>query len=755
MKKILLFFLPPLLLITACGSSDQGPGAYLDPGLPAEQRVELLLKEMTTEEKIGQLCMYVWEGRTNSANIDEAVDDQIEQWALGELIRQGKMGSAIKVPTYAECNVIQEFASQSRLKIPVLITEDGIHGHGMYEGATTIYATAIGIASSFDTTMANRVAQYTAREMRASGYHLTYSPNIEVVRDSRWGRTGETFGEDPLLVSMMGRAMIHGYQGKDFGEPENLLSCAKHFVGGGISITGLNAAPADVSERTMYEIFFPPFQEAVRAGVFTLMPAHNEINGIPCHAHQEYLDGLIRKTWGFNGFYISDWKDIGRLYSTHRIVGSLKDASVKAFLSGVDVHMHGPGFYDHIREAQEEGLVPISRIDEAVRKVLYAKFRLGLFENRLADPRKVKSTLLRQEHLDLALETARKSMVLLKNENDVLPLEKNIGSVFITGANANTQAVLGDWAKFQPDANVITILEGISGIVSSGTKIDYLVSDGYREISPVVLEQAASRARLSDVAIVVVGENSIRFGDSMTSGENLDRPTLELTGDQLKLVQSVESAGKPVIVVFVNGGPIASPWIVEHCEGILEAWEPGMFGGQAVAEVLFGDYNPGGRLPISIPHSVGHIQSFYNHKPSVAHSGRRHFFDSETEPLYSFGHGLSYTSFDYSGLELPGSMDRNDDLPLRVSIRNTGDMAGDETILIYMNDMISSVTTPSRKLVAFRRIHLKPGEKKEVECIIENGQFGFYDEKMRYIVEPGEFEVIIGDRIISRSVMMR
>ena len=743
-----------ICFLAACNKTDKTPGAYLNPELHVEQRIELLLNEMTIEEKIGQLCMYVWRPRQESSNVDEAVQGHLQLKEIDELILHGKLGSLIKVPTYEACNYIQEIALQSRLKIPIIITEDGIHGHGMYEGATTIYPTEIGIASCFDTTLAYNIAKFTAREMRATGYHLNYSPNIEVVRDPRWGRTGETFGEDPFLVSMMGRAMVRGYQGKDFSEPENMVSCAKHFVGGGISITGINAGPADISERTLHEIFFPPFREAVNAGIYTLMPAHNEINGIPCHAHTEYLTNLIRDKWGFDGFYISDWNDVERLYSSHRITESWKDASITAFLSGIDMHMHGPGFYNHIIEGYEEGLIPIERINEAVRKILYVKFQLGLFENRFVDSENVYKTLLNQEHVDLALETARKSMVLLKNENNLLPLDKNIGSVFITGANANNQAIIGDWAKFQPEGNIITVLEGIKSIVSPQTKVDYLVSESYLEISPTTLAQAASRARLSDIAIVAVGENSIRFGDAMTSGENLDRPTLELIGDQLKLVQAVESAGKPVIVVFVNGGPIASPWIVEHCEGILEAWEPGMFGGQAIAEVIFGEYNPGGKLPITVPQSEGHIQSFYNHKPS-ANPGRRKFFNSENTPLFKFGHGLSYTQFTYSELELPERIGLNVDLEMSVKVQNTGQMAGDEVILVYLNDLVSSVTTPVRKLVSFSRVHLEPGESKRVKYIIENNHFKLYDKDMNFLVEPGEFDIIIGDNTLNKTVLVR
>jgi len=638
------------------------------------------------------------------------------------------------------------------LKIPLLIANDAVHGHGMYAGAVTIYPTEIGIASSFDPALARRIAEFTAREMRATGNHWNFSPNVEVVRDARWGRTGETFGEDPYLVSMMGRAMIEGYQGDDFGGPDRVLACAKHFVGGGIASNGLNGAPADVSERTLREVFFPPFVEAVEAGVATIMPAHNEINGLPCHAHRRYLTGLIRETWGFQGFFVSDWLDIQRLASVHRIAATEKDADRIAVLAGLDVHIHGPGFLDNLQASVEEGAVPLARIDDAVGKILLAKFRLGLFENRYVDPAQAAEVMLREEHRDLALEAARKSIVLLKNEGGILPLGKGIGSLFVTGPNADSQALLGDWAVVQPADNVTTVLEGIRAAVSPGTRVDYLRSDQARTADPDLLAKARSQAAAADVSIVVLGENSLRFDPDKTSGENLDRPSLELPGGQLGLLQAVAAAGRPVIAVLVNGGPVASPWLADNVRGIIEAWEPGMAGGKAVADVLFGGINPGGRLPITVPRSVGHVQSFYNHKPSAFHRGR--FYGSEREPLFEFGHGLSYARFNYGDLRLPARIGLKDDLRLGLTVENASGPAGDEVVLVYLNDKVSSVTTPVKKLVAFERIRLEAREKRTLDLVIPNSRFRLLDQDLNPVVEPGEFEIIVGRDLLRGTVVV-
>ena len=734
-----------LWLFLVVSTNSLAAASYLDASLPSEKRVELLMKEMTLDEKIGQMCQFV--GEATDIDFDSKDTKSNYTLALGAragLIKEGKIGSFLKVSTYQEANILQSLAAESRLKIPLLIATDAIHGHGMYMGPTTIYATQIGLAASFEPEMAELMAEYTASEMRATGFHWAYSPNIEVVRDARWGRIGETFGEDPYLVTEMGNAMVRGYQGVDFSSSTNVLASSKHFVGGGIPYNGVNGAPADVSERTLHEIFFPPFVGSIENGVYTIMPAHNEINGIPAHAHEEYLTDLIRGEWGFDGFYISDWMDIKRLESAHKIVDSEREADKVAVLAGMDVHMQGPGFFENVKSLVENGEIPMSRIDHAVSKILFAKFQLGLFENRYTDKQAVEDTLLNKSHLELALKTAQKSMVLLKNEG-VLPLKQDMGRILVTGPNADHQALLGEWARVQPDDNVITVLEGIKAQYTEGTRIDYVPIARHDLITRKELSKVGKLAKRADVVIAVMGENSLRFDKNKTSAENVDRPILDLIGNQIELLEKIKASGAKLVVVLVNGGPIASEWLTENADAILEAWEPGMFGGQAIAETLVGKINPGGKLPITVPRSVGHIQSFYNYKPSAFHRGG--FYSSSRKPLYYFGYGLSYTSFEYSNLNLPATMSTDDSLSLSVDITNTGAMDGDEVVMIYINDKVSSVTTPVRKLVAFKRIHLKQGEKQTLDFTIANKDFALLDRYMKSVVEPGEFEISIGDRI--------
>jgi beta-glucosidase len=715
-----------------------------------EKEVATLLNKMELGEKIGQMCQYVGEPSALKAaekNQDEKVLYNLHVDDLADLVRQGKMGSFLKVPNHRYANYLQQLAMQSRLKIPLLIATDAIHGHGMDMQPKTIYPTPVGIAATFDTETAYKIAGQTAKEMRATGNHWTFSPNIEIARDPRWGRFGETFGEDPCLVSAMGVAMIHGYQGNGLSGKNNVLACAKHFVAGGIAFNGLNGAPADVSERTLYEVFFPPFINAIDAGVYTIMPAHNEINGIPCHAHQPYLTSLIREQWGFNGFFISDWVDIERLHTVHHIAETPKDASKLAVLAGVDMHMHGPGFFDHVKQLVEDGEIPIERIDEAVSKILTAKFKLGLFENPFVDSTKIRNHVLIEEHQHFTLEAARKSIVLLKNTGGILPLRHDDISVFVGGPNANNQSLNGDWAVEQPGSNMVTIIEGIKAGAPGKMKINFVpCPDDVTQITQQIIDHSVREASRSDVAILAVGENSMRFSEAKTSGENLDRATLDFPGKQKELIHAVLETGTPVILVLINGAPIASESIFEKAAAIIEAWEPGMKGGHAIADVLFGKYNPGGKLPATIPRSAGHLQSYYNYKPSAFHRGK--FYGTETTPLYEFGFGLSYTTFEYENLQMPAEIGRNDNLNLMVDVANTGKMKGDEVVLLFLTDKISSVTTPVKKLVAFKRISLEPSEKKTVELVIHNSDLMLFDAGMQKIVEPGEFEVILGlDRL--------
>lgn len=738
-----------------------GPTDYTDPSLSPEERSARLLAQMTLEEKIGQMCQYVGEGAmpVGGAGAPAAPDnaDEVVGYALSlgekrELVLAGRVGSFLKVPGAREANYLQELAAGSRLGIPLLIGTDAIHGHGMDVPAATIFPSPIGIAASFDPELAERIAACTATEMRATGFHWSFSPTLDVVRDPRWGRTGETFGEDPYLVAELGAAMVRGYQGEALARPTSVLACAKHLVAGGIPDNGLNGAPAEVSERTLHELFYPPFEKAVAAGVYTVMPSHNEVNGVPCHADAQLLGALLRERWGFRGFVVSDWLDIERLHSVHRIAETRRDADRLAVLAGVDMHMHGGEFFDNVRELVLAGDVPMARIDAAVLTILRVKFQLGLFEDRYSRPEQIRATLLCQAHRDVALEASRKSIVLLQNRGSTLPL-RDIQRLVVTGPGAADQSILGDWARRQPEGNVISVLDGLISFAPPHVRVEHAPTGAIALISGSAIEAAARAARAADVAILVMGESSLRDNPERTSGENVDRASLELPGRQLELLDAVADTGTPVVVVLVNGAPIASERLVERAAAIVEAWEPGMLGGRAIAEVLFGRYNPSGRLPISVPRSVGHVRSYYNHRPSAYHRGKFRF--AATEPLFGFGHGLSYTRFEYRALRAKESIAIGDALAVEVEVVNVGPQAGDEVVLLFVQDLYASVTRPVRELKAFARVHLEPGQAKHVRLLLPAEAFSLLDVNLRRITEPGEFRLTIGVGELQQSVWVK
>jgi beta-glucosidase len=727
--------------------------SYLDSSLPAARRTELLLAQMTLDEKVGQMCQYVGEVASGRAdNADEVVGYSLELGEKVELVRSGRVGSFLKVPGALEANYLQQQAETSRLKIPLLIGTDAIHGHGMDLGASTIFASPISLAASFDTDLAKRIAECTAREMRATGFHWSFSPNVDVVRDPRWGRTGETFGEDPYLIGELGAAMVEGYQGRDFSESSNVIACTKHLVGGGVPDNVFNGSAAELSERTLREFFLPPFQRTIEAGVYTLMPAHNEVNGVPSHADSRLLNDELRGAWGFQGFVISDWLDIERLHSVHRVAETRKDADRLAVLAGVDMHMHGGQFFENVRALALEGQIPMARIDAAVSKILFAKFQLGLFEHRYADPEQIQKVVLNPAHVEVALESARKSMVLLKNDKSALPF-LGIRSLLVTGPDADDQSLLGDWARIQPGNGVVTILAGIRAVAPAGVRVDYAATGPIAAITDEQIRAAANAAAHVDAVVLAIGENSLRDNPERTSGENVDRASIEPPGRQLELMRALVAAGKPVIVVLVNGAPIASEWLVDNAAAVLEAWEPGMKGGTAVAEVLFGRYNPSGRLPMTVPRSTGHIKSFYNYRPSAYHRGKFRF--AASEPLFEFGHGLSYTTFAYRGLSAREQIAIGEPLVVEVEVENTGERAGDDIVLLYLQDVYASVTRPVKELKAFARVSLEPHAKQVVRFTLAPAAFSLLDRDMKRTTEPGEFRISIGAKVLEQSVWVK
>ena len=725
---------------------------YLNAQLSITQRVQDLLSRMTLEEKVAQMCQYVGIEHIKAAEArmtkQQLVNNDAAAFYPGytpadieRMVEKGMIGSFLHVVTLKEANHLQELAKKSRLKIPLLIGIDAIHGNGMVSGCT-IYPSPIGMAASWDTATVKQIARYTAKEMRATGSQWAFSPNLDIARDARWGRVGETFGEDPFLVTAMGVSMIQGLQG-NLDSKDNVIACAKHLIAGSVPINGLNVAPTDISERTLNEIYLPPYRSAVDAGVFTVMPAHNEVNGIACHANKFLMTDLLRSKWNYKGFYISDFMDIERLALVHKIAVDQKDAVYKTITAGMDMHMHGPGFLEPVLELINEKKLSESRINESVSKILEAKFRLGLFENNQVPEADVSKTVYTQEHTDASLAIAEKSLVLLKNEN-VLPLSNRYKRILVTGPNANCQALLGDWSLQQPDDHITTVLKGLQAASPKGITIAFAdVGSSTVSIPSEKINAAVQKAATADITIVVVGENALRFaGKDRTSGENVDRDNTDLLGNQLELVQQLYKSGKPVVVVLINGRPLSIPWINEKIPAILEAWEPGGSGGKAIAEVLFGTVNPSGKLPISFPQNVGQVPVFYNRKPSQY---VRNYLSSVTKPLYEFGYGLSYTTFSYSDMIVERKeYQPGESITAQITITNTGSRQGEEVVQLYITQPVNGITHPIKELKGFRRLSLQPGEKQVISFNITPEMLMSYDEHMVQQISKGTYGIMTG-----------
>ena len=735
------------------GRQDNARPLYKDSAAPIERRIDDLLSRMTLEEKVGQMnqlvgiehfkqnsaTMTAEELATNTAN---AFYPGVTAEDIEKMTSDGLVSSFLHVLTIEEANHLQRLAMESRLQIPLLIGIDAIHGNAKCKD-NTVYPTNIGLASSFDVPMAYRIARETAAEMRAMNMHWTFNPNVEVARDGRWGRSGETFGEDPYLVTLLGEATTRGYQGH-LDAPCDVLACVKHFVGGSYSVNGTNGAPCDVSERTLREVFFPPFEASVRAGGATVMMSHNELNGIPCHTNRWLMQDILRRDWGFEGFVVSDWMDIEHCVDQHFTAKDNKDAFLQSILAGMDMHMHGPEWQEAVVELVREGKITEERIDESVRRILYTKFRLGLFEHPYVTEEERDSVIHDPVHKATALEATRNSIVLLKNESALLPLDAaKYKRVLVTGINADDQNIMGDWSELQPDDKVSTVLKGLRQI-SPDTQFEF-VDQGWdpRNMSQAKVDEAVEKAKDCDLNIVCCGEYMMRFRwNDRTSGEDTDRDNLDLVGLQDELIRRINETGKPTILVIISGRPLSVNYAAGHVPAIINAWEPGQFGGQAIAEIIYGKVNPSAKLAMTMPRSAGQISTWYNHKASA-------FFHpvvcGQSTPLYPFGYGLSYTTYKYSDLRLSAATISPDgSMKATVTITNTGDRDGVEIAQMYLRDCVSSVARPVKELKGFERVALRAGESKDVTFDITPDRLAFYDIDMKRTVEPGDFEVMVG-----------
>ncbi|NUU53565.1 beta-glucosidase [Paenibacillus taichungensis] len=766
---------------------------YKDKSKSVEERVEHLLSLMTTEEKAGQLIQpFGWQTYTNdqgNITLNESFKQQVENGGVGSLYGALRadpwtgvtLENGLSAREGAEAvNLIQRHAvEQSRLGIPILIGEECSHGHMAIDG--TVYPVPLLLGSTWNVDLYRDMCRAVARETRAQGGAVTYSPVLDVVRDPRWGRTEECFGEDPYLIGELAVASVQGLQGERLDQEDAVAATLKHFVGYGSSEGGRNAGPVHMGWRELLEVDLYPFRKAVEAGAQSIMPAYNEIDGIPCTVNTELLDDVLRKDWGFDGLVITDCGAINMLASGHDVASDGLEASVQAIQAGIDMEMSGEMFGQYLVQAISEGKLEMQVLDQAVRRVLALKFKLGLFEQPYVDADRAAEVIGSEEHIQLARQLAAEGVVLLKNEAATLPLSTaTAGRIAVIGPNAD-QAYnqLGDYTSPQPKSKVATVLDGIrsklavseSGHAGEGSaehsnsenQVLYAPGCRIKGDSREGFEHAIETARQADTVIMVVGGSSARdFGEGtidlktgasnvsdnswndMECGEGIDRMTLGLAGVQLELIQEIHKLGKTLVIVYINGRPITEPWVDEHADAILEAWYPGQEGGHAIADILFGEVNPSGKLTISIPKHVGQLPIYYNGKRS---RGKR-YLEEDLEPRYPFGYGLSYTTFDYSEPKLSTeSMTANETVTVSVEVTNTGSCRGAEVIQMYVSDVVSRVARPAKELKGFEKVILEPGETKTVAFHIGAEQLQYIGRDLTPVVEPGQFHIHIGRHV--------
>jgi beta-glucosidase len=694
---------------------------YLDPGQRVEERVEDLLGRMTLEEKIGQLCQYHMFQEKHEA-----------------LLKQGQIGSFLNVIGAENTNNAQKIAvEQSRLGIPLIFGLDVVHGY------KTIFPIPLGIASSWNPELAKKTARIAAAEASFEGIRWTFAPMVDVSRDPRWGRIAEGNGEDPYLGSAMARAMVEGFQGADLADPDAVVACPKHYVAYGGAEGGRDYNTVDVSERTLRDVYLPPFKAAVEAGAGTVMSAFNDLNGVPTSGNRFTLTTILREEWGFKGFVVSDWNSIAELVN-HGTAATLAEAAKEGLEAGVDMDMVSNVYATYLAQLVKEGKVSEKHVDTAVRRILGVKLRLGLFERPYVDPERAGKVLKCKAHVEAALDAARESLVLLKNEGNLLPLKKNLKTLAVIGPLADNQAdLLGCWAYTGDPKDAVTVLEGIKSKASPKTEILYAEGCEIEGASKEGFEDAVGKAKATDVAILVVGEG--RF----MSGEASSRSKLDLPGVQEELVKAVCETGMPVVLVLLNGRPLSIQWSAEHVAAVLEAWHPGIQGGSAVADVLFGDYNPGGRLPVTFPRTVGQVPIYYNYKntgrPSSEERWSTKYIDIPYTPLFPFGHGLSYTRFEYSNLKVtPETIKPDGQVKVSVDVQNIGEREGDEVVQLYIRDVVGSVTRPIKELKGFKRTTLKTSEKRSLEFTLGPEELSFTNREMKRVVETGTINVMVG-----------
>jgi beta-glucosidase len=755
---------------------DQTPNVlpYRDASLTAEQRVADLLARMTLEEKAAQM-MCVWQQKAETL-VDQNGAFDLEKArrafghgnGIGQVGRPSDAGSSGHEPekgrnprAMAELtNAIQRFfVEESRLGIPVIFHEECLHGHAAV-GATS-FPQPIGLAGTFNPALVESLYKMTAEEARVRGTHQALTPVVDVARDARWGRVEETFGEDPYLVSRMGVAAVRGFQGdRSFADKSRVIATLKHFVAHGQPESGQNCAPANVSMRELREVFLRPFRAAIRdAGAISVMPSYNEVDGVPSHANRWLLRDVLRDEWGFDGFTISDYYAVWELgvrpeTHGHFVARDKAEACALAVRAGVNVEAPEPNCYLHLVDLVRAGKLHEHELDELVRPLLYWKFRLGLFDDPHVDPDRAERVVGSARNRELALQAARETITLLKNTGAVLPLDlTRLGTIAVVGPNAN-RSLLGGYSGVPP--HDVTVLDGIRARVGDAAEVLYAegckitIGGSWTEDKVVPSDPEEDRRQIAaavkvasraDVIVVAIGGNEQTSREAWSRNHMGDTTDLDLVGRQNELVAAMVATGKPVVALLFNGRPVAATYVAEHVPAILECWYLGQETGRAVAEVLFGDFNPGGKLPISVPRSAGHVPTFYNHKPSA----RRGYLFADVSPLWAFGFGLSYTTFTITDVRLERPrIGRGESTRVSATVTNTGERAGSEVVQMYIRDRVSSVTRPVKELKGFEKVFLDPGASTTVSLEITPESLAFFCLDMRYVTEPGEFEIMVG-----------
>lgn len=752
---------------------------YKNPDKPVEKRVNDLLKRMTLEEKVAQL-QTVWVARqkleTERGEFTSEYAKEILGLGIGQVARPAENKAVItpnKTPaqTLAFTNAVQKYlVENTRLGIPAIFHEEALHGHAGRHA--TSFPQAIGLASSWDPQLIEQVYTIAAQEMRAIGAHQALAPVLDVARDPRWGRIEETLGEDPYLVSELGVAAVNGFQGRGDGiGKDRVIATLKHLAGHGEPTGGLNTAPAPIGERSLRENFLPPFEAAVKvAHARSVMASYNEIDGIPSHSNVDLLQNILRGEWGFNGVVVSDYFAIAELINRHHLAADKSEAALMALAAGVDVETPDGDAYKTIIQLVNDKKISVKQIDQAVARVLHEKFALGLFDNPYTKVTDVDAFVGNDQHVAVALQAAEKSIVLLKNDKNILPLNKAaIKSVALIGPHVD-ETLIGGYSDVPK--KTVSILQGIKEYLGDEVALNYekgtlltiekWASDvdsaaantrskqrwhtdevvlATKADTKGMIAKAVAAAQKSDVAIVVVGDSEATSREAWADSHLGDRTSLELLGEQQQLVDAVLATGKPTVVLLIGGRPLAITKLAETAPAILQGWYLGQETGNAVARVLFGDVNPGGKLPVSVPRSAGHLPVYYNYKPSA----KRGYAFEKTDALYPFGFGLSYTQFTYADMQWNKTkLGANDTVDVSVTITNTGKRAGDEVVQLYTSDPVASVTQPVKQLRGFKRVNLAPQQSVRVTFTLSANQLGFYDRKMDFVLEPGKINLLLG-----------